>query len=302
MTTETSIRLRSRFAWRPPAESAFAPKRRQAQWLVHLGAAVLIGWVAPLQAQTVDLGTAENFTVLGASAVSNTGPSVVTGDLGISPGEASSVTGFPPGIIDGDTHFGDAVALQAQDDVTTAYVELAGRACDEVISADLAGMTLTPGVYCAATSMGLTGTLTLDAQGNAAAEFIFQMGSTLTTGSASAVEVINSADACNVYWQVGSSATLGTGTDFVGNILALESITLNTDASLSGRTLARTAAVTLDSNAVTRCDLQQGVFPPPPPPPLPEPRAVPTLSQWSLLALTSLVLLVGVLGVRRFMR
>ncbi len=264
-----------------------------------LGFAVLVLCVAPLQAQTVSLGTAEDFAVLGASAVSNTGPSVVTGNLGISPGDGSSVTGFPPGIIDGDTHFADAVALQAQDDVTTAYVDLAGRPCDTVIAADLGGQTLTPGVYCAATSMGLTGTLTLDAEGDPAAEFIFQIGSTLTTASASAVEVINSADGCNVYWQVGSSATLGTGTDFLGNILALDSITLNTGASLSGSTLARTAAVTLDSNAVTRCDLQQGVFPPGP---IPAAIAVPTLTQWSLLALAGLVLLVGVLGIGRIVR
>ncbi len=208
------------------------------------------GW-----AQTVDLATAAPFGVLAASAITSTGPSIVLGDLGISPNTQSSVTGFPPGQVIGTSHFNDAVAVQAKLDLTTAYNSLAGRPCGTVVTTDLAGMTLFPGVYCAATSLGLSGTLTLDAQGDPNAEFIFQAGSTLTTGSNAVVQVINGGQNCNVYWQVGSSATLGTGTSFVGSILALASITVTTGSTVSGRLLARNAAVTLDSNAVTVCSL-----------------------------------------------
>ena len=204
---------------------------------------------APALAATApSLGTATNFAVLGGSAVSNTGPSVITGDLGIFPGTASSVTGFPPGQVIGATHFADAVALGAQNDVTTAYNNLAGQPCDATISGDLAGMTLGPGVYCSTTSMGLSGALTLDAQGNPNSVFIFKVGSALTTGSSSSVRLINGGQSCNVFWQIGSSATLGTTTSFLGNILALTSITLLTGATTDGRALARTGSVTLDTN------------------------------------------------------
>ncbi len=223
--------------------------------LAILAGAALFCAVSTALAQSVPLGSASPFGVIGASAITNTGPSVVTGDLGISPNNASSVTGFPPGQVIGTTHFADAVALQAQNDLTTAYNNLAGRPCGTVITADLGGTTLFPGVYCAASSMGLTGTLTLDAQGDPNAEFIFQMGSTLTTGSASMVQMINGGQSCNVYWQVGSSATLGTGTTLVGSILAQASITLTTGAGISGRLLARTGAVTLDGSAVSVCAL-----------------------------------------------
>src|SRR6185369_17822891 len=135
-------------------------------------------------------------------------------------------------------HFADAVALGAQNDVTTAYNNLAGQACDMTISADLGGSTLPPGVYCSASTMGLTGTLTLDAQGDPDAVFIFQIGSSLTTASASLVSVINGGNNCNVFWQLGASATLGTGTTLAGNLLALASITLTTGASVDGRTFA----------------------------------------------------------------
>lgn len=205
--------------------------------------------------QSVALGTAGNFSVLGGAAITNTGPTIVTGDLGISPGNASSVTGFPPGQVVGTTHFANAVALQAQNDTTTAYNTLAGRACTTTISGDLGGRTLFPGVYCSASSMGLTGTLTLDAQGNANALFIFQVGSALTTASASAVRVINGGQSCNVFWQIGSSATLGTTTAFVGNLIALSSITLNTGATSTGRLLARNGAVTIDSGVISVCQL-----------------------------------------------
>ncbi|MEK6701222.1 MAG: ice-binding family protein [Planctomycetota bacterium] len=197
------------------------------------------------------LGSAQAFAVLGGSTVTNTGPTVLNGDLGVWSGLA--ITGFGPGIVNGSTHAGDAIAQQAQSDVTTAYNALAGMALTQTLTGtDLGGLTLTPGVYFFASSAFLTGTLTLDAQGDPNALFVFQIGSTLITASNSSVLMINGGDACDTYWQVGSSATLGTDTAFQGNILALTSITLNTRATLiEGRALARNGAVTLDSNTIT---------------------------------------------------
>ncbi len=197
------------------------------------------------------MGTADTFAVLAATTVTNLGPTVITGNLGLSPG--TSITGFPPGsVVNGTIHAADAVALQAQNDTTTAYDALAAQPCTVSydVPTDLGGMTLAPGVYCFASSAALTGTVTLDAGGDAAAVFVFKTVSTLITASGSSVLLINGADPCNVFWKVGSSATLGTGTTFVGSILALTSIGLDTGASLSGRALARTGAVTLDSNVV----------------------------------------------------
>jgi hypothetical protein len=175
------------------------------------------------------------------------------GDLGVSPG--TSITGFPPGIVSGGViHANDAVALGAQNDLAVAYTNLAGQPSDvDLTGQDLGGLTLTSGVYTFNSSAQLTGTLTLDAQGDPAAVFVFQIGSTLTTASASQVVVINGGANCNVFWQVGSSATLGTTTAFVGNILALTSITLTTGATNSGRLLARNGALTLDSNNIAVC-------------------------------------------------
>lgn len=212
--------------------------------------AVVLGSAFPRDAEAnVLLGSARSFAVLGGSTVTNTGPSVVTGDLGVSPGAA--VTGFPPGIVNGTIHAADAVALRAQSDVVIAYNSLAGRACDfNLTGQDLGGMTLIPGVYCFSSSAQLTGMLTLDAQGDSGALFIFQIGSTLTTASGSSVQMIGGSP-CNVLWQVGSSATIGTTTTFVGNILALTSISLNTGASVNGRALARNGAVTMDTNTIS---------------------------------------------------
>jgi hypothetical protein len=174
------------------------------------------------------------------------------------------VTGFPPGVVVGTIHSANAVALQAKADVVTAYNSLAGQTCTgNLTGQDLGGRVLTQGVYCFSSSAGLTGTLTLDAQGNAGAVFIFQIGSTLITASNSSVALANGAQACNVFWQVGSSATLGTGTTLVGNILALESISLTTAANVNGRALARNAAVTLDTNRVTRSTCAGAPGPPP---------------------------------------
>lgn len=221
--------------------------------LAILGVLALLCAGSPAVAQTAPpLGTTTTFAVLAGSTVTNTGSSVLTGDLGVSPGLA--ITGFPPGTVTGTTHAGDAVALQAQSDLTTAYNDLAGQACDTVLTGqDLGGLTLTAGVYCFSTSAQLTGTLTLDAQGDPNAVFIFQIGSTLTTASGSSVQVIGGGSNCNVFWQVGSSATLGTSSDLAGSILALTSITLTTSASVSGQLLARNGAVTLDTGTVGVC-------------------------------------------------
>lgn len=232
--------------------------QNRAGTLARLVFAVLACVGSPAWSQTVPLGTAVDYAVLAGSAVTNTGPSVIAGDLGISPNNASSVTGFPPGVVSGMTNFANAAALQAQNDLTIAYNNAAGRTCGTTIAADLGGSTLVSGVYCSATSMGLTGTLTLDAQGNPNAVFVFQAGSTLTTASNATVNIINGGQQCNVFWQVGSSATLGTTTTFIGSILAFSSITLNTGANVSGRILARNGAVTLDDNDVTVCTLAGG--------------------------------------------
>lgn len=199
------------------------------------------------------LGSATDFAVLAGTTVTNTGPSVVNGNLGVWPGLA--VVGFGPGIVNGTIHAGDAVAQQAQADVTTAYNMLAGMAStQDLTGVDLGGLTLGPGVYSFSSSAFLTGTLTLDAMGDPDAQFVFQMGSTLITASNSSVEMINGASACDTYWQVGSSATLGTNSAFQGNILALTSITMTTGATLlEGRALARNGAVTMDTNLVTLC-------------------------------------------------
>lgn len=217
-----------------------------------LGVAVTANVAA---SEAIGLGTADAFAVLGGSTVTNTGPSVINGDLGVSPG--SAVTGFPPGIVNGTIHAANATAAQAQSDLTDAYDNAAGQACDTVLTGqDLGGLTLTAGVYCFSSSAGLTGTLKLDAEGVTSARFIFQIGSALTTASSSRVRLINGARACNVFWQIGSSATLGTTTSFVGNIMALTSITMTTGATLKGRALARNGAVTLDTNVITKatCD------------------------------------------------
>jgi hypothetical protein len=263
----------------------------------HLGLLALIGIAASLFATSpasaqVNLGTASGFTVLGGSTVTNTGPTVVTGNVGVSPG--SSVTGFPPGIVVGGTiHAADAVAAQAQSDLTTAYNAAAGLPCGtDLTGQDLGGMTLTPGVYCFSTSAGLTGTVTLDFQGDGNALFVFQIGSTLTTASGSAVLRINTgATPCppNVFWQIGSSATLGTGSSFSGTIMALTSITMTTGADVSGgRTLARNGAVTLDTNDVTLCSAAVG----------PGGTGIPTLSGWLLMLLGAAVAAVALTMLR----
>ena len=223
-----------------------------------VGASLLLVVPMALSAQApVGLGTAGNFAVLAGSTVTNSGPSVISGSVGLAPG--SAVTGFPPGIVlAGTTQVANGVALQAKNDLVTAYNDAAGRSSTATVSGDLAGRTLTSGVYTSASTLGLSGQLTLDAQGDPSAVFIFQAGSSLIVGSGSQVTLIGGAQACNVYWQVGSSATIGTGSTFVGNIMALTSITMTTAATLQGSALARNGAVTLDTNTITRATCAAG--------------------------------------------
>ena len=225
--------------------------RHRRAWLVVsvLSAGLVLPIYDALAAQPpVGLGTAGGFAVLAGSAVTNTGPSVLNGELGVSPGTA--ISGFPPGTVNGAVHSADAAAGQAQTDLTTAYDSAAGRTPPVTVSGDLGGLTLTPGVYKSGSSLGLTGELTLDAQGDPNAVFIFQAGSSLTTASASDITLIGGAQACNVYWQVGSSATLGTTSVFAGNILAYTSVSVNNGVTVQGRVLARNGAVTLDNDVI----------------------------------------------------
>jgi hypothetical protein len=201
----------------------------------------------------VPLGSAANFVVLAGSTVTNTGPTIISGgNLGLSPG--SAVTGFPPGTLVAPAvmHITDPTAAQAQLDLTTAYDYAAGLPGGAVLPGDMSGLTFTPGLYKTSSTVMLSvGNVTLDAQGNANAVFIFQVGSTLTTLGSTHVILAGGAQAKNIFWQVSSSATLGTNSIFMGTILSLQSVTLDTGAALTGRALARNGAVTLDTNAVT---------------------------------------------------
>lgn len=197
-----------------------------------------------------NLGAAKSFAVLAASTVTNSGATAISGDLGLSPG--ISVTGFPPGILAGTQHISDPATAQAQLDLTAAYNDAAGRTLGAIaLAGNLGGMTLVPGLYKSTSSLEISsGDLTLDAQGDANAVYIFQMASTLVTTTGRKVILAGGAQAANIYWQVGSSATLGVSSVFKGNIMALASITVNNGAAVDGRLLARTAAVTLDNNVV----------------------------------------------------
>lgn len=196
------------------------------------------------------LRSAATYGILAGTTITNTGPTQIIGDMGLSPG--SAVTGFPPGTYTGTLHINDTQANQAKLDLTAAYLNLAGRAPGASVSGNIGGQTLTPGTYTSSSSLAISsGDLTLDGQGNADAVFIFQIASTLTVTSGRQVILAGSAQAKNVYWQVGSDATLGTTSVFKGNILALSSITLNTGATLDGRAFARNGAITLDNNIVT---------------------------------------------------
>lgn len=237
--------------------------------LAVITTALVVGASSLAMAATkVDLGSADNFAVLAGTAITNVPTSAITGDVGLSPAAGSSYTGLTAAQVTGTIYAVDgtgpagsvnnpALLTTAKADLVAAYDDAAGQTTTGVISADLGGQTLTPGVYednDAPDSLSLTGTLTLDAQGDPNAVFIFKSGSTLTTAASSNVVLANGAQACNVFWQVTSSATLGTNSTFRGNILALTSITLTTGATVDGRILARNGAVTLDSNTITSAD------------------------------------------------
>jgi hypothetical protein len=243
--------------------------------LLALALVSLAGAAAP----GVPLGTADSFAVLAGAGITNTGPTTVTGDLGTFP--TTTITGSASLTVNGANHGGDAVTQQAKTDLVTAYSTAAGLKPATAIAADLAGQTLKAGVYNSASSIGLSGALTLDAAGDPSAVFVFQAGSTLTTASASRVNLINGAQACNVFWQVGSSATLGTGSTFRGTILALTSITVTTGVTIDGRVLARNGAVTLDTDTITRptcaaVTTTTTTTPTPTPTPKPTPTPTPT--------------------------
>lgn len=200
----------------------------------------------------IDLGTASSFAVLSSTTVTNTGATTINGNLGVWPGTA--VTGFPPGIVmNGAIHANDSVAKQAHADLVAAYAAAAAAPGGTVLTGtDLGGLTLTPGTYTFASAAQLTGALTLDAQGTSQATFLFQIGSALTTASMSLVTLVNAGSNDSIIFQVGSSATLGTGTTFTGSILALSDITLNTGAVIrAGGAFVRDGAVTLDGNTVS---------------------------------------------------
>ncbi|MEO8191294.1 MAG: ice-binding family protein [Acidobacteriota bacterium] len=266
--------------------------RRPSVLSAGVGLAILLFGGKQASAQP-SLGTAASFAVLGSSTVTNTGATTVAGNLGVGPG--SAITGFPPGIVVGGTiHTADATALQAQADAATAYTFLAGQPCGTTLTGqDLGGKTLTPGVYCFSTSAQLTGILTLDAQSNPNAVFIIQTGSTLTTASASLVQVINGGQNCNVFWAIGSSATLGSTTTLVGNILAVASVTLNTGARINGRAIAQNGAVTLDANTV---DASASACPASAPVP---PSTIPTLDFAGLGILVALLSVAALLVLNR---
>ncbi len=213
-------------------------------------------------AMKVSLGTAGSFAVLAGSTVTNTGDTTLSGNLGVSPG--SAITGFSPGIVtNGMTYAGGSVAATAESDLTTAYNFAAGEPCiaaNNLSGQNLGGLTVMPGVYCFSSDAQLTGTLTLDAQGDPNAVFLFQIASALTAAGGSTVGFVNGGSGANVFWQVGSSATIGTNAVFEGTILANTSITLNTGASIPcGNALASGGAVTLDSNEVVVCNSESTV-------------------------------------------
>ena len=243
-----------------------ARRRRIGALLVAATMGVLLGTGISASAAivpTVQLATSANYAVLAGTTVTNTGNSVLDNSLGLWPG--SSITGFPPGLVlaPATTDTTNAAAQQAQSDLTAAYLDAAARPVDATISSQLANLQLIPGVYSGPSKspLLLSGPLVLDGQGDRNAVFIFQTDSTLITESASTITLINGAQECNVFWQVGRSATLGTGSVFTGNILALTSIAVTTGVTIHGRALARNGEVTLDNDIFTKPTCEQAASP-----------------------------------------
>lgn len=212
--------------------------------------AVVLATTAQAAPAAVPLGTADSFAILAGTGITNTGPTTVVGDIGTSPTPA--FTGAGSITHTGSVHAADAVADEAQAALVAAYDDAAGQGPVMAVPVELGGLALTSGVYSSGDALGLTGTLTLDGEGDPDAVFVFQTPSTLITAADSTVALVNGAQACNVYWQVGSSATLGVRTSFVGTVMALTSITVTTGATVDGRVLARNGAVTIDSSTITR--------------------------------------------------
>ncbi len=242
---------------RTPNPSAQVPRSaRGAVPLVLLSLLLLVSMLLIPRTATAatrpDLGTAASFGVLAATTVTNTGSTVVNGNLGVSPGK--TVTGFPPGSVTppGTIYAGGPVAVQAQSDAHVAYNDLAGQACNlNLTGRDLGGLTLTPAAYCFSSAAQLTGQVILNGQENPNAVFVFQIGGTLSSASGASVSLTNGASPCNVFWQIGNSATLGTATSFVGNVLTLTSITLASNTTAQGGLYALNGAVTLNTNTIT---------------------------------------------------
>ena len=249
-------------------QRASQSRAKPAFWLFALLLLVPLVLVSSAAAATaVPLASAGSFAVLAGAGITNTGPTTVSGDIGTFP--TTSISGAGSLTINGTNHAGDAVTQQAKNDLVTAYDNAAGQGPTIPVAADLAGLTLTPGVYNSSSSLGLTGALTLNGGGDPNAVFVFQAGSSLTTSSGSTVNLINGAQSCNVFWQVGSSATLGTGSTFRGTVIAMTSITVTTGSTVDGRVLARNGAVTLDTDTITRSTC--AAAPPAPAPVVPAP-------------------------------
>lgn len=208
--------------------------------IINLGAPAAFAAEAP-----VGLGAVASYSVLGGETVTNTGLTVLDGDLGTTPG--SAITGFPPGIVGGTTRVA-AAAADAKASLLIAYDDARSRASTANVAGDLVGQTLVGGVYAASGPLAVSGTLTLDAQGDPDAVFIFQVASTLITASSSRIALLDGASSCNVYWQVAEAATLGTNSSFTGTIMALDSISVTTGTRVDGRALARNGQVSLQSN------------------------------------------------------